>query len=185
MMAALPKTHFRHTGIYAFDPDLVARFYSRWFGLVVSDVGISKAGHQVIFMTGDPEEHHQIVFASGRKPEWPGANQLSFTVENLSDLKRLAIAFHEAGVPILQQKDHGNTWSVYVADPEGNRIEVYTPTGWYVSQPTWWELDLLSESEEAIRDRTQASVQAQPGFMTREEWMGHIQARIEAQRAAA
>ncbi|MBP0623098.1 VOC family protein [Cupriavidus consociatus] len=184
MMAALPKTHFRHTGIFAFDPDLLARFYSRWFGLVVSDLGTAKAGHHVIFMTGDPEEHHQIVFASGRKPEWPGANQLSFTVESLSDLKRLAIAFHEAGVSILQQKDHGNTWSLYVADPEGNRIEVYTPTEWYVSQPTWWELDLVTESEEAIRARTQASVQAQPGYMTREEWMAHIQARIEAQRSA-
>lgn len=184
MMASLPKMNFRHTGIFTFDPNLVARFYSRWFGMVASDVGDAKAGHRVIFMTGDPEEHHQIAFASGRQPDWPGANQLSFTIGSLSELKQLAIAFHEAGVPILQQKDHGNTWSVYVADPEGNRIEIYTPTGWHVSQPTWWPLDLITESEETIRARTQASAQSSPGFMTRKEWMAQIQARIDAQRAA-
>ncbi|WP_029002144.1 VOC family protein [Azohydromonas australica] len=183
-MASLPKMNFRHTGISTFDPDFLARFYSRWFGMVASDVGDAKAGHRVIFMTGDPEEHHQIAFASGRQPEWLGADQLSFTIGSLSELKQRAIAFHEAGVPILQQKDHGNTWSVDVADPEGNRIEIYTPTGWHVSQPTGWPLDLITESEETIRAHTQASARSSLDFMTRKEWMAQIQACIDAQRAA-
>ena len=180
-MASMPKMQLRHMGVYSFDPDRLAEFYSRWFGMVVSDSGTGTTGHRVVFMTGDPSEHHQIAFANMRERDWPGMNQISFLIDSLSELKRLTIAFHEAGVPILQQKDHGNTWSVYVSDPEGNRIEIYTPTAWYVQQPTWWPLDLVTESEETVRARTEASARAQPSFMSREAWMNQTRERIEAQ----
>jgi len=183
-MAAIPKVQLRHLGVFAFKPAQLCKFYERWFGLVVADHGIGSTGHEVIFMTGDPQEHHQVAFANGRQPDWPGMNQISFLVDSLSELKRLAVAFAAAGVPILQQKDHGNTWSLYVQDPEGNRIEIYTPTPWYVSQPIWWPLDLVNESEEAIRERTKETAMANPSFTTREAWMVKTQARIETARNA-
>lgn len=184
-MALLPKAHFRHLGIFAFDPVALSKFYSRWFALVVSDHGIGSTGHEVIFMTADPQEHHQLAIANGRQPEWPGMNQISFVYDSLADLKQLAADFAQAGVPILQQKDHGNTWSIYVQDPEGNRIECYTPTPWYVSQPIWWPLDLLTESEETIFERTKATAMAHPSFSSRADWQARIQARIDAQRQLA
>lgn len=183
-MAILPKTQLRHLGVYAFDPERLAAFYSRWFALAVSDVGIGSTGHKVFFMTGSPNEHHQVVFASGRQQGTPGMNQISFLVGSLEDLKQLALAFHEAGVPILQQKDHGNSWSLYVEDPEGNRIELYTPSDWHVPQPIWWPLDLLTESVETIRERTERSARATPGHTTRQAWMADIQSRIDALRQA-
>lgn len=185
-MAKLPKAQFRHVGVLAFDPDKLAEFYSRWFALVISDTGSGSAdGARIVFMTGDPEEHHQVVFANLRKPGSPGMNQISFVYESLAELKELAMAFSKAGVPILQQKDHGNTWSVYVEDPEGNRIECYTPSPWHVRQPTWWPLDLLNESVEQVFERTQARASAQEGTMSRTSWMAGIQARIDALRDAA
>jgi catechol 2,3-dioxygenase len=181
-LSELPRPQLRHMGVYTFDPDTVAAFYSHWFGMVISDVGTGSTGHRVIFMTGDPREHHQIAFANGRQPEWPGMNQISFLLETLTDLKQMAVEMHKSGVTILQQKDHGNSWSLYVADPEGNRIELYTPTPWYVSQPIWWPLDLVNESVETIQERTRVSAQAHPSFMTREAWMAATQARIDALR---
>ncbi|QXZ10563.1 VOC family protein [Comamonas sp. Y33R10-2] len=181
-MALLPKGHFRHIGIFAFEPSTLIQFYSRWFGLVVSDHGIGSTGHEVAFMTADPEEHHQLAIANGRKPEWPGMNQISFVYEDLETLKGLAEDFHKEGVKILQQKDHGNTWSIYVEDPEGNRIECYTPTPWYVSQPIWWPLDLVNEDVQTIRARTEQSAKVSKGFKMRSEWQAEIQARIDAQR---
>lgn len=182
-MMTTPKAQFRHIGVGAFDPDELGKFYTRWFAFVVSDIGIGKAdGARVVFMTGDPLEHHQIAFANIRKPGSPGMQQISFVYETLEELKALAMAFAAAGVPILQQKDHGNTWSVYVEDPEGNRIECYTPSPWYVHQPTWWPLDLLTESVETIFERTRDKAMASPGFMTREEWMAQTQTRIDAAR---
>ena len=165
----LPKANFRHVGVGAFDPDELAKFYTRWFAMVVSDTGSGIADNaRVVFMTGDPQEHHQI----------------AFVYDSLEDLKELALQFAKAGVPILQQKDHGNTWSIYIEDPEGNRVECYTPSPWYVKQPTWMPLDLLTESVELIRSRTEAAAKARPECQTREAWMAGIQARIDAARNA-
>ncbi len=76
----LPKAHFRHVGVAAFDPDELGRFYTRWFGMVVSDTGHGTADNaRVVFMTGDPLEHHQIAFANLRQPGSPGMQQISFT----------------------------------------------------------------------------------------------------------
>lgn len=177
----IPQGHFRHIGVSAFDPDELGKFYTRWFGFVVSDVGTGKAdGARVVFMTGNPEEHHQIAFANLRREGHPGMQQISFVYDSLDDLSQLAKEFHKAGVPILQQKDHGNTWSIYVSDPEGNRIECYTPSPWYVQQPTWWEIDLINEPVETIFERTRQKAQAQPGYMTRDAWMAQIKSRIDA-----
>ena len=38
--------------------------------------------------------------------------------------------------------DHGNAWSLYFRDPEGNRLEVFCDTQWYVEQPCLEDLDL-------------------------------------------
>ena len=178
---AIPQGRFCHIGVPAFDPDELVKFYHRWFGFVVSDIGIGKAdGARVIFATGDPQEHHQIAFANLRREGDPGMQQISFRYKSLEDLCRLAKEFFWAGVPILQQKDHGNTWSIYVSDPEGNRIECYTPTPWHVQQPTWWEIDLINESVATIFERTRAKAMAQEGYLSRPEWMATIEARIEA-----
>ncbi|WXL25458.1 VOC family protein [Ectopseudomonas mendocina] len=178
---ALPQGRFRHIGVPAFDPDALGQFYSRWFGFVVSDTGNGRGdGARVVFMTGDPEEHHQIAFANLRREGHPGMQQISFVYDTLEDLKKMAVEFHKAGVPILQQKDHGNTWSIYVSDPEGNRIECYTPSPWYVTQPTWWDIDLVNESIEEIYARTEAKAKESPGFCSREEWQERIRAGVKA-----
>lgn len=182
----LPKANFRHVGVPAFDPDALSAFYTRWFAMVVSDTGSGISDNaRVVFMTGDPQEHHQIAFANLRQPGSPGMQQLSFVFESLAELKQLALDFAAAGVPILQQKNHGNTWSVYVADPEGNRVECYTPSAWYVPQPTWWPMDLLTESVQEIEQRTREQALATPGSMPRQEWMARIQSRIDAARHAS
>ena len=182
----IPTSHFRHIGVGAFDPDALGRFYTRWFGLVVSDTGSGIADNaRVVFMTGDPLEHHQIAFANLRKPGSPGMQQISVVYGSLADLQAVTRAFAVEGVPILQQKDHGNSWSVYVSDPEGNRVECYTPTPWYVPQPTWWPLDLLIESLEDIHARTEAKARSTPGFMTRAAWMAQVARRIEQARQDA
>jgi catechol 2,3-dioxygenase len=182
----IPTSAFRHIGVGAFDPDALGTFYTRWFGMVVSDTGSGIADNaRVVFMTGDPLEHHQIAFANLRKPGSPGMQQISFVYESLADLQALARAFAAEGVPILQQKDHGNTWSIYVSDPEGNRVECYTPTPWHVQQPIWWPLDLLTESLEVIQARTEAKARAAPGFMLRAAWMAQVAQRIATARRDA
>ena len=59
----------------------------------------------------------------------------------------------------LETRDHGNAWSIYFSDPEGNRMEVYMPSPWYVAQPFGEPLD-LTQPAEAIHAKTEAMVQA-------------------------
>lgn len=180
----VPVASFKHVGVPAFDPDALGEFYTHWFAMVVTDVGTGVAdGARVVFMSGDPAEHHQIAFSNQRKPGAPGMQQLSFVYSTLEELCHLARAFHQAAVPILQQKDHGNTWSIYIADPEGNRVECYAPTPWYVPQPTWWPLDLVNESAAEIYERTRQKAEATSGFTSREAWMEKIRRQVVQARA--
>ena len=65
-MNAMPDAQLCHIGLYAFDLEKMVEFYSRIFGLVVTDRGHSGRGFDIAFLSRDPIEHHQIAIASGR-----------------------------------------------------------------------------------------------------------------------
>ena len=64
---------------------------------------------------------------------------------------------------------HGNAWSVYFDDPEGNTIEAYVDSPWYVPQPFGDPLD-LSMPDEEIQRITEARCRACDGFAPAEQW---------------
>ncbi len=66
---------------------------------------------------------------------------------------------------------------LYFSDPEGNRMEVYCPTPWYVSQPFGEPLD-LSEPNEAIFATTGAMVRADPASQPIEAWSADMRKRL-------
>jgi catechol 2,3-dioxygenase len=65
--------------------------------------------------------------------------------------------------------NHGNSLSIYFADLEGNTVEVYTDTPYYVAQPHGDPLDLAKSDEEILRE-TEAIVRQDPTFMPLDEW---------------
>ena len=126
-MTALPTPKLCHLGIYATDLKTMVDFYSRVFGLTVTDWGHSSRGFDIAFLSGNADEHHQLVLAGGRPKEatFSTINQVSFKVDSLDELKRYYEYLRKENVAKLEPRDHGNAWSVYFADPEGNRLEVY------------------------------------------------------------
>ena len=76
--------------------------------------------------------------------------------------------------------NHGNALSIYFADPEGNTIEVYLDTPWYVPQPLGYEIDLEKTEDELYRE-TEAICRAKPGFKPMEEWRAEISRKIATQ----
>jgi catechol 2,3-dioxygenase-like lactoylglutathione lyase family enzyme len=169
-----------HIGFLARDLDRMIDFYSRVLGLVVTDRGPYRMGGEIVFLSGSTEEHHQVVFVSGRKDDEHKSilNQISFHVESLEDLR----AFHKTlvaeEVKELAPRNHGNAWSIYFHDPDGNRVELYTPSPWYVAQPFGKELD-LTEPAQTIIDKTEAMVRVSPGFCTREAWEERLAGRLQ------
>lgn len=167
------KAHFKHVGLYVWDLDKMADFYQRWFGLTVTDGGVGGAG-KGIFLSSDPSEHHQIVFVVGRAPESKTTvNQLSFLVDDIATVKAYYQKAKAEDVTVTMTKSHGNALSVYVMDPEGNQVEIYCHTPWYVKQPAGKPMD-LTQSVDDILAQVEREVHADPSFMPREQWMNKI-----------
>ena len=152
-MTALPTPKLCHIGIYATDLSKMVDFYTRVFGLTVTDWGHSSRGLDIAFLSGNADEHHQLVIAGGRPKDaaFSTINQISFKVENLDDLKRWYEFLRKENVAKMEPRDHGNAWSVYFADPEGNRLEVYVSSPWYVEQPFGEPLDLTLPAAEILQ----------------------------------
>ena len=176
-MSALLKAEFKHVGLYVWNLDAMADFYQRWFGLTVTDGAMGGAG-KGIFLSADPMEHHQLVFVVGREPgSKPTINQLSFLVADLATVQAYYRKAVDEGVSITMTKSHGNALSVYVLDPEGNQIEIYCHTPWYVKQPAGKPMNLdLSEAD--ILAQVEREVRSDPSFMPRDQWIEQVSARM-------
>ena len=63
MTLSAQLTHF---GVHTTDLDRMVDFYTRVMGFVISDQGASRSGARVVFMTQNPECHHQFVLFDGK-----------------------------------------------------------------------------------------------------------------------
>jgi catechol 2,3-dioxygenase len=173
-----------HCGIYVKDVGKQVDFYTRVLGLVVSDRGVGgQMRNEFAFLTAGPDHHHQVVFISGREPQGATTvNQLSFKVSGLDELKAMFDRARDAGVTVLRQISHGNALSFYFADPEGNGIEVYMDTPWYVPQPHGEAIDLTLPSERIMAD-VERHCRETPGFMPLEAWKASLVNKLEGAAA--
>lgn len=167
-MPSTPKPRLTHMALFVQDLDKMVDFYTRVMGLTISDRGgATSAPVQMVFMSSDPEEHHQFVLASGR-PEYATfsvAQQISFLVNSLDELRQMHDRLTKEGMNINRTVTHGNAWSVYFDDPEGNRIELYAHTPWHVPQPHSHPFDIGIPNDEIMK-LTENHCRADPGFMT-------------------
>ena len=65
---------------------------------------------------------------------------------------------------------------MYFLDPEGNRIELFAQTPWYMP-PVSAPLDFALSDDEIVK-LTQAMVRATPGSMKRADWRSRLQQRL-------
>jgi hypothetical protein len=73
------------------------------------------------------------------------------------------------GVKEFRIVTHGNAWSVYFPDPEGNRVELFVDTPWHTPQPFAEPFDIEAPVE-AIVAKTEAICRNRPGFVSRADW---------------
>jgi catechol-2,3-dioxygenase len=160
-----------HFGIYVTDLVRMEDFYTRALGLLVSDRGALPNGPTLVFLSRDPDEHHQLVLVSGRPPgvEYNVINQISFKLPALADLKAAHRRMREEGIKEFRVVTHGNAWSIYFADPEGNRVELFVDTPWHTPQPYAEPFDLEAPVETILAD-TEALCRSRSGFAFRADW---------------
>jgi catechol 2,3-dioxygenase len=170
---------FSHIGFYVRDLPGMARFYKEALRFTQTDAG-ALGPVQLVFLSRDPAEHHQIVLATGRPAELPfnPINQISFRVPDIATLRRFHARLVEHGAQEVQPVTHGNAISIYCRDPEGNRLELFVDTPWYCEQPLRQPID-LAESDEQILARAEAIAKRLPKFMSRAEWQAQVARRME------
>ena len=169
-----------HVGVFVTDMPKMVDFYTGFLGFAVSDRGTLADGRgEIVFLTRDPREHHQFVLATGRPADlsFNIVNQLSFRVDSLDTLRELQRGLKNEQATELGPITHGNALSVYFHDPEGNRIELFVDTPWYVKQPLRIPLD-MSLSDGELWKYAEAEARKQPGFQPVEDWRREIARRM-------
>ena len=189
------KLTLSHFGLGCFDLERMADFYTRVLGMTVTDRGAVPGGSaQLVFLTTDPSEHHQLVLASGRTEgavlEGPvlggsfGAAifQLTFRLADLPTLRRVQQRLVAEGNTNFIPVNHGNSWSLYTRDPEGNALELVVDSPWFVHQPCGELLDLSLDDAEILR-QTEELCRARGDWQPFEDWRQQIARRIAADQA--
>ena len=183
---AAPNLKFSHMGLSVKDIARMEDFYTRVLGFTVTDRGTA-GGMQLVFLSRDPLDHHQIVLATGRperlpantaNPQFgPSINQISFKMGTLADLREMHGRLQAEGGSNLFPANHGIAWSIYAHDPEGNNLEFFVDSDWYITQPFLIPLD-FSKSDELIVAETKQLCESSEGFEPYGDWRERVARRM-------
>ena len=160
-----------HTVLNAIDNDKLIDFYTGAMGFTIVDRGSLGPGspQEIVFMSQQEDEHHQLAIVNGREQGQAGAslNHMAFRVDSFEEVKELHATLAEKGIDTLPLS-HGNTLSLYFGDPEGNGIEVFWDTPWHVDQPQGkvWDPAL---SIEAALAWVEENFKDEPSFVLRDD----------------
>lgn len=163
------ELQWSHCVINVRNLDEMLDFYTNVLGFEVTDrgpLGPADDAPQIVFMSQVGTDHHQVAFASGREDEDPpnSVNHVAFRTGSLKDVREMIERLKKDGrSESLLPLTHGNAWSIYFKDPEGNGIEVFCDTPWHVAQPQGkpWDPSL---SEEDLLAWTEREFRGEPEF---------------------
>ncbi len=181
---------FSHVGLHCFDLEKMVDFYTNVMELTLTDRGelpFMGANLKMVFLSGEPRDHHQLALIGepARQVEQGAVllNQLSFRLDGLPKLRQIKAAAERAGVSEFMPINHGNAWSIYFADPEGNTIEAFVDSPWYVRQPCGDPLD-LSLSDDEIERQTEQVYGSNPEFKTMQAWRDEVGVKMGVKETA-
>jgi catechol 2,3-dioxygenase len=170
-----------HATLAARDLDRMVAFYTDVLGFHVTNRGEPMPGMgDMVFLSQTPDEHHQIVLVQSKEPAQRGfmmADHLAFRTVSLDHLRELVQRLADDGNTSAMTVSHGNAWSVYFTDPEGNGLECFIDSPFHVAQPYVDRLD-LSASDADIEATTKAKLEPLPEFKPFAEWRAEMAARL-------
>ena len=176
-----------HATVAARDLDAMVDFYAGVLGFAVTNRGTVGDEGEMAFLSQDPGEHHQLVLVAGvpqTERQFVMVDHLAFRTSSLDDLRAIGERLDAAGVEGVIPIDHGNAWSLYFTDPEGNGLECFVDSPFHVAQPFADQLD-LSAADAAIEAATRAKVEHDVEFQPMADWQAAFRARLDRERTEA
>lgn len=181
-----PNLMFSHMGLSVKNVAKMEDFYTRVLGFTVTDRG-EAGGMDLVFLSRNPDDHHQIVLASGRpdqlpantanKQFGPSINQISFKMGSIDDLREMHGRLEAEGTGNLFPANHGIAWSIYAHDPEGNNLEFFVDSDWYITQPFLIPLDFSKTNDEIVA-LTQSLCESSEGYEPYANWRARVAKRM-------
>lgn len=136
-------------------------FYTKVLDFKVADKATKSGRDHIVFLSHLDEEHHQLAFLSSDQTfeSSKKSAHFAFRTTGLSEVKSLYEKLStDDRIGNVSPVTHGNTWSIYFGDPEGNTLEVFCDTPWAINQPfsDSWE---PTDSDDDIHAKTLALIQ--------------------------
>ena len=175
-----PALTLGHVTLAVADLDRMVDFYCDTLGFEVTNRGEAPDGSQMAFLCQDPTAHHQIVLITGMpapEHQFVMTDHLAFRTDTLDDLRLIGERLAEAGVEGVIPISHGNAWSLYFADPEGNGLECFVDSPFHVAQPYADGVDLAASDEE-IEATTRAAIEGLPEYQPFDRWKADFATRL-------
>lgn len=176
-----PRLAMGHSTLAARDLPALRDFYCHVLGFEVTNYGpIPTEGQELVFLSQDPNAHHQIAMVGGAMTsdsDFVMIDHLAFRTGSLDDLRIIHANLLDAGVTEILQIDHGNAWSLYFNDPEGNGVETYIDTPFHVAQPYAGTWDINATNEE-IEKTTRGNIENEPEFQLMKDWSANFSGRL-------
>ncbi len=175
-----PRLRLSHSTVAVRDLDAMVTFYHDVLGFQVTNRGpVGDDGAEMAFLSQDPSEHHQVVFVTAGTSDhgFVMADHLAFRTGSLDELRAIGANLAEAGVDGVIPISHGNAWSLYFTDPEGNGLECFVDSPFHVAQPYADGLD-LGASDAEIEADTRAKIEDKPEFQSQEDWRTSFATRL-------
>ncbi|MBG9980780.1 VOC family protein [Facklamia lactis] len=118
--------------INALNSQKLANFYQNTIGLTL----ISKS--KGFYKLGTPD--HKVLLelfpnTSNKKERTTGLYHMAFLLPNKNELGTILQSFIDKQIPLQGAANHGYSNAIYLADPEGNGIEIY-----YDKKQTEWDI---------------------------------------------
>lgn len=125
-----------HAVLYVRDAVRASAFYQQALGFEV----VEALGDRAFFLRANGSDNHHDLGLFGIGPDAPppgrgdrvGLYHLAWEVETLPDLAKARETLLEVGA-LGGESDHGNSLSLYAADPDGNEFEVF----WMIPREEW------------------------------------------------
>lgn len=186
-MSDTPTARLRlsHATVAVRDLDAMLDFYCGVLGFAVTNRGPVGTDSVMAFLSQDPGEHHQVAFVAGVAPHdhhFVMADHLAFRTGTLDDLRAIGARLEAAGVKGVIPIDHGNAWSLYFNDPEGNGLECFVDSPFHVAQPFADRLDLTAD-DATIEASTRARIEGDAEFQSMADWRTAFRARLDGAEA--
>lgn len=177
-----PRLAMGHSTLAARDLDALSGWYRDVLGFEVTNRGPIPNDQEIVFLSQDPAAHHQIAMVGGAitgASDFVMVDHLAFRTGTLDDLRVIHANLVAAGVEEVLKIDHGNAWSLYFNDPEGNGVETYVDTPHHVAQPYAGTWDIAA-TDQQIEQGTRDELADKAEFQPMKDWTASFAKRLDA-----